>query len=205
MMGMRPCPCTRTRSGSRAHTARSGRGRSHGRGCRSRGSGEIVAPHTEAPARRRGSRRGIGRARSQSAPGRSDRARCGSDGAAVTAQLRCPRHGARSPPRPPPYAALRRWGSGWAARCACHQWPQGLGRAAEVSWPNTRRRRGVARHRSPRQWRLAGRFRGDHERQELGLPPLPQDSWMSALDAWAAHAAARMAEGQQASVPFSRC
>ena len=39
-------------------------------------------------------------------------------------------------------AALRRWGSAWAARCACRHWPQGLGRAAEVSWLNTRRRRG---------------------------------------------------------------
>ena len=28
--------------------------------------------------------------------------------------------------------ALRRWGSGWAARCAGRHWPQGLRRAAEV-------------------------------------------------------------------------
>ena len=55
-----------------------------------------------------------------------------------------PGPGAR-PPYLPLCPALRRWGSGWAARCACRHWPQGLGRAAEVSWLNTRRRRGIAK------------------------------------------------------------
>ena len=64
-------------------------------------------------------------------------------------------------------AALRRWGSGWAARYACRHWPQRLGRAAEGSWLNSRRRLRIARRRSPRQWRLTGRFRGGCERREL--------------------------------------
>ena len=58
-------------------------------------------------------------------------------------------------------AAVRRCGSGWAARCACRHWPQGLGRAAEVSRLNTRRRRGIDRRGSHRQWPLTGKFHGD--------------------------------------------
>ena len=47
-------------------------------------------------------------------------------------------------PHPCPLGpALWRWGSGWAARCAGRHWLQGLGRAAKVSWLNTRRRRGM--------------------------------------------------------------
>ena len=63
--------------------------------------------------------------------------------------------------------ALRRWGSGRAARCAGRHWSQGLGRAAEVSWLSTGRRRGIARRWSPPQWRLTGSFRGDHQEPEL--------------------------------------
>ena len=64
-------------------------------------------------------------------------------------------------------AALRRWGSGWAACYACRHWPQRLGRAAEGSWLNSRRRLRIAGRRSPRQWRLTGPFRGGCERREL--------------------------------------
>jgi hypothetical protein len=65
-------------------------------------------------------------------------------------------------------AALRRWGSGWAARRAGRHWSQGLRRAAEVvGWLSAPRRRGIAWRRSPRQWRLNGRFRGARERRDL--------------------------------------
>ena len=57
-------------------------------------------PHAPAPTRRR-ARRGIGRARSRGAPGRSDRARSGSGGAADSAPLRTPRSCIRSPCPPP--------------------------------------------------------------------------------------------------------
>jgi len=43
----------------------------------------------------------------------------------------------------------------------------GLGRAAEVSWLNTRWRRGIAMRRAPRQWPLSGEFPSDSERQLL--------------------------------------
>ena len=51
---------------------------------------------------------------------------------------------ALDPQRVPCAAALQRWGSGWAARCAGRHWSQGLGRAAEVSWLNARGRRRIA-------------------------------------------------------------
>jgi hypothetical protein len=87
--------------------------------------------------------------------------------AADTAPLRSPRPCSRLPSLPP-LPALRRWGSGWAARRAGRHWPQGLRRAAEVvRWLSARRRRGIAWRGSPRQWPLSGRFRGGRERREL--------------------------------------
>jgi hypothetical protein len=60
----------------------------------------------------------------------------------------------------------------WVARGAGRHWPQGLGRAAEVRWLSTRRRRGIASRRSPRQWPVTGKFHGDGDRQVLaGLRP----------------------------------
>ncbi len=60
----------------RGRSRRSAHARSPGRGFRTPDSGGTPAPHTGAPAGRRRGRLGVGRARSRSAPGRSDRARC---------------------------------------------------------------------------------------------------------------------------------
>ena len=68
---------------------------------------------------------------------------------------------------PPALSEVERGGSSVVARGAGGHWPPGLGRAAEVRWLSGRRRVGIVGRWSPRQWRLFGRFRGDHERQPL--------------------------------------
>ena len=70
---------------------------SRAQGFRIPGNGGTLAPHRSAPTTCCRDRRGIGRARSQGAPGRSDRARSGSGGAADTASVRPRWPGARSP------------------------------------------------------------------------------------------------------------
>jgi len=46
-------------------------------------------------------------------------------------------------------------------------WALGLSRTAELRWLSTRQQGGIVRRRSPRQWPLAGKFRGDTDRPEL--------------------------------------
>ena len=60
---------------------------------------------------------------------------------------------------------VERGGSSWVARGDGGHWP--LSRAAELHWLSTRRRRGIASYRSPRQWPVTGKFHGDSDRQVL--------------------------------------
>src|SRR5439155_26797212 len=85
------------------------------------------------------------------------------------------------PPRcalPGPARALHAWPprSAWrlsvVARGAGRYWPLGLGRLAELRWLRTRRRRGIASCRSPRQWPVTGKFHGDSDRQALAASGL---------------------------------
>ena len=91
-------------------------------------------------------------------------ARSGSGGAAGTVQVRAPWPGTRRPCLP----TRRAWRPkrGWhAGRLAIGR--SGSGRAAEVRWLSTRRRRGIASCRSPRQRLLPGKLKCDGNRPEL--------------------------------------
>jgi hypothetical protein len=161
MRGTRRAPYTRTRSGSRARTAR---GQSRGQGCRIPGNDGTPARHRPAPAQRRSHRRGIGQARSRGAPGRNDRA------SLWLGRRGWYRPGARSlarhaPSMPAPSSSVE--AQAWVVRGDGDHWPLTLGRAAELRWLSTRRRRGIARRRPPRQRLLPGKLRCKGDRLEL--------------------------------------